>query len=196
MSLMLVPLLSKLGGWCVQTHPAVWLPRYDVLWLLAVSPRPAIVRAISFLGFYLWKAFPFGFPFLLQRSELKTRYSYTNWHYSSCVTVERSSLVRLAKTEGRTVPSGMPHLSLCLSPHLSAATPFTAPTQSKHACSSVSLLGSPPLTRTLMGHMCSMCSHMAGKCLLTRRLPLALLKYKFGFLFAGCCVNVKAALHI
>lgn len=49
----------------------------------------------------------------------------------------------LYKPEGRIVPAEMPRLSLCLSPHLSAATPFTAPAQSKHACSNASLLGSP-----------------------------------------------------
>lgn len=57
------------------------------------------------------------------------------------------------------VPAGMPHLSLCLSPHLNAATPFTAPTQSKHACSSVSLLGSPLNTHTNGPHVFHAFSH-------------------------------------
>ena len=59
----------------------------------------------------------------------------------------------------------MPHLSLCLSPHLSAATPFTALTQSKHACSNASRLGSR-LTCILMDHVSSLCFHMVKKCLL------------------------------
>lgn len=44
----------------------------------------------------------------------------------------------------------MRRLSLCLTPHLCATTPLTTSTQSKHACSNASLLGSP-LTCTLMG---------------------------------------------
>lgn len=48
----------------------------------------------------------------------------------------------LHKPEGRIVPAEMPRLSLCLSPRSSAATPFTAPTQTKHACSNASLPGS------------------------------------------------------
>lgn len=48
-----------------------------------------------------------------------------------------------------------------------------------------------------MDHMRSMCSHMAGKCLLTRRLPLALLKYKFGvFVCRLLCECEGCSTHI